>query len=309
KGLQNQAEYELQQSSEAVRLSLQALADKLRTLPGRKSVFWITEGFPPRQLRAMDAAWSKTISALNDANVEVNTVDEDGLGGPARYWGPGGIISMQQVAEQTGGRPFFHTNDLAGAMAGGIADDRSSYTLAFYLTDVDNKYHDLKVKVDRPGVQLNYRQGYFARSEADADLDTRKSDLVAVLTNPVSATGVGITATIDLKPGTPRGTLAAHVKLDPDALTVTRVKNEWTCKVEEVFLELNAKGAELAKFSMEQPFSVTDAQKPGFDAHGASLTQTIPLIAGAAKLQIAVRDAASGHTGSLSIDLTQVMPH
>src|SRR5262249_36013408 len=68
--------YRMQQGSESVRLSLQALADKLRTLPGRKSVFWITEGFPPRQLRDMGQfAWNKTISALNDANVEVNTVD------------------------------------------------------------------------------------------------------------------------------------------------------------------------------------------------------------------------------------------
>ena len=304
KTIANQADYELHMDSESVRLSLQALAEKLRVLPGRKSVYWITEGFPPRLIRDTPG-WAKTISALNDANVEVNTVDTDGFDGPGRYWGPGGIISMQMVAEQTGGRAFFHTNDLAGSMAEGIADDRSSYTLAFYLTDVDSKYHELKLKLDRPNVQLSYRQGYFARSEADADLDARKSDLTAILTNPVDAIGVGITATIDMKPATPRGTLAAHVKLDPEALTVTRVNNQWNCKVEEVFLELNAEGAELAKFSMEQPFSITDAQKPGFDAHGASLTQTIPLIPGAAKLQIAVRDTASGRTGSISIPLNQ----
>ena len=73
-----------------LRLSLNALAAKLRALPGRKSVFWITEGFPPFQLRNMDAAWDSTIAALNDANIQINTVDADGLGGPPRRWGPGG---------------------------------------------------------------------------------------------------------------------------------------------------------------------------------------------------------------------------
>lgn len=223
KGLQLEAQHELQQGTESVRLSLQALADKLRTLPGRKSVFWITEGFPPSTLRDTYApAWNKTLSALNDANIEVNTVDTDGLDGPSRYWGPGGIISMQMVAEQTGGRAFFHTNDPGSAMAAGIADDRSSYTLAFYLSEVDGKYHDLKVKVDRPGAQLNYRQGYFARSEADADLPARKSDLAGVLLNRVDSTGLGITAAIEIKPGTPRGAVTARLTLDPESLSIDR---------------------------------------------------------------------------------------
>ena len=280
KDQQMEAQHELQQDSEAVRLSLQALAEKLRTLPGRKSVFWITEGFPPRVLREMGGpAWNKTISALNDANIEVNTVDTDGLAGPSRYWGPGGIISMQMVAEQTGGRAFFHTNDLGSAMAAGIADDRSSYTLAFYLAEVDGKYHDLKVKVERPGVQLNYRQGYFARSEADADLSARKSDLAGVLLNPVDSTGLGITAALETKPGTPRGTVNARLTLDPESLSIDKSPTGWTGKIEEVFIQFNAQNHEVGKVSLTSTFVVDAAHKAGYDAHGPTLSQSVPLAA------------------------------
>jgi hypothetical protein len=37
----------MQLAADSVRLSLKALAQKLRTQPGRKSVFWMTQGFPP----------------------------------------------------------------------------------------------------------------------------------------------------------------------------------------------------------------------------------------------------------------------
>jgi VWFA-related protein len=141
-------EFFMRRATETLRLSLNALAAKLRELPGRKSVFWLTEGFPPAQLRNMDAAWNNTIAALNDANIQVNTVDAYGLGGPVRFWGPGGILAQQQIAERTGGTAYFHRNDLDAAMASGIADARSGYALGFYLTQIDGKYHKLKVRVD-----------------------------------------------------------------------------------------------------------------------------------------------------------------
>jgi VWFA-related protein len=143
----------MERAADSVRLSLKALAEKLRSQPGRKSVFWMTQGFPPKLLRGeFEAAWNKTVSELNDANVQVNTIDTNGLDGPIRYWGWGPIGTMQQLAEETGGKAYYRRNDLDVALAEGIADSRSSYTLGFYLTEVDGKYHELKVRVDRPGM-------------------------------------------------------------------------------------------------------------------------------------------------------------
>jgi hypothetical protein len=137
---------------------------------------------------------------------------------------------MPQVAEETGGRAYFHRNDLDAAMASGIADSRHSYTLGFYLTEMDGKYHELKVHVDRPDLELNYRQGYLAQSEAMRDSAARKSHLAATLVNPLGETGVRITASIDVTPGKPRRILNAHLKLDPTALSIRESPGGWTGK-------------------------------------------------------------------------------
>ena len=301
--------YFMQSASESVRMSMNALAERLKPLPGRKSVFWVTQGFPPVQLRDMNGpAWDKTLAALNDANIAVNTVDSNGLGGPPRLWGNGAILSMQQVAERTGGQAYFHRNNLDAAMASGIADSRSGYTLGFYLTEVDGKYHELKVHVDRPGLDLSYRQGYYARSENVVDASAKKSDLDAALLNPLDATAVGITASLSVTSGTPRSTLNAQLNLDPESLSLKESAGGWTGKVEELFLELNADGREVARLSDTKQFELTAGYKPKFDSQGVSLAQVIPLMPGAVRLSIVVRDTASGRMGSLTVPLDKVVP-
>ena len=58
-------------------------------------------------------------------------------------------------------------------MAEGIANSRTDYTLGFYLGELDGKYHELKVVVNRRGLELNHRLGYIART--DAKLRTTKT--------------------------------------------------------------------------------------------------------------------------------------
>jgi VWFA-related protein len=293
---------------EDVRASLNGLAENLRSLPGRKSLFWVTQGFPPSQIRDVNqSGWDKTFANLNDANIAVNTVDSNGVNGPPRFWGPGAaIVTMQQVAAKTGGHAYYYRNDLDAALALGIADSRSSYTLGFYLTRIDGKYHELKVDVDRPGLQLNYRRGYYAQNETVPNASARKSDLQAALLNPSGFADVGITARFDIVPGKPRGTLNAHLTLAPEPLSIKKTGAGYTGTVEEMFLEQDADGHEVLRFSGTKQFTIDASYKPLFDTRGVTLSQAIPLAAGAVKLLIVVRDTASGRVGSLMVPLEQV---
>src|SRR6185312_8437688 len=298
-----ETEYFMRRGAEEVRLSFSALAERLRTEPGRKSVFWVTEGFPPRVIRNDQIAWQKTFTALNDANIAVNTVDTDGLGGPPRLWGAGAILTMQQVAAETGGEAFYHRNDLDAAMAVGVMDSRSSYTLGFYLTELDGYYHQLKVLVDRPGLDLNYRRGYFAQTDAVHDLANRKTELDSVLLSPLDLTGLGIVAAIDTK----GGNLTVHLRLDPKSLTVTESSGVWNGKVEELFLERNAAGSQVARVSQTSRLQISAAGKSDYDRRGPTLVHTFRLAPNAVKLVIVIRDSASGRTGSLTIPLESGM--
>jgi VWFA-related protein len=294
-------------AAEDVRKSLNILAEKLKSVPGRKSIFWVTQGFPPSQIRnGNQSNWNRTLSNLNDANVEVNTVDSNGLGGPPRFWGPGAILTMQQLAERTGGKAYYHRNDLDAALASGIAGSRSSYTLGFYLTNLDGKYHELRVNADRPGLQLTYRRGYYAQDETVREPADKKSSLEAALLSPIDSTDVGITARFDLIPAKPRDTLNARLTLAPESLSIKRTRTGYTCKIEVMILELDADGHGLGRFSDTRQFPIDEAGKQRLAARGLTFSKAVPKLARAAKLLIVVRDSASGRVGSLAVPMEQL---
>jgi hypothetical protein len=206
-----------------------------------------------------EPAWDTTVAALNDANVAVNTVDADGLGGPRRLGGSGGILSMQLIARQTGGQAFFHRNDLDAAIAEGIWK-LSGYTLGFYLGDLDGKYHKLKVSVDRPGLTLDYRSGYYAQTDAMHDLANKKSELESFLLAPLDLTGVGITASVEIN----GGALKVNLRLSPESLTLEKDSRMWKGTIEELFLEKNDAGGELARVGQKDAVPSAARRQIGF---------------------------------------------
>lgn len=72
--------------------------------------------------------------------------------------------SMQDLAERTGGKAFYNRNDLDSAIRRSIDDGSTYYTLAYYPSNKnwDGKFRKIHVKVDRPGIKLRYRLGYYA---------------------------------------------------------------------------------------------------------------------------------------------------
>jgi VWFA-related protein len=72
--------------------------------------------------------------------------------------------TMSTVAEMTGGKAFYGRNDLDKAIGEGLADGGTYYTLGYYpeSKDWNGKFRKIVVTVNRPGVKLRYRQGYFA---------------------------------------------------------------------------------------------------------------------------------------------------
>jgi VWFA-related protein len=72
--------------------------------------------------------------------------------------------TMARMAEDTGGRAFYNTNDLAGAITQATEDGSNYYTLAYSPTNSkeDGEFRRIEVKVEHPGYTVSYRRGYFA---------------------------------------------------------------------------------------------------------------------------------------------------
>src|SRR5579884_669810 len=112
--------------------------------------------------------------AMNTANVAVYPVDARGLLGlpfvdaskqikvnPRTHQIPNNLMHVDQrnmdtmnyIADLTGGKAFYNTNDIEGAIRKAIDDSQVTYTLGYYVPDEnwDNKFHKIKVKVKRSG--------------------------------------------------------------------------------------------------------------------------------------------------------------
>jgi len=79
------------------------------------------------------------------------------------------LDSLRVLADNTDGRAIVNRNDLAAGMQQ-IIRDSSAYYLVGYnstLAPTDGKFHEIKVRVKRPGVQVRHRQGYWAYSADD----------------------------------------------------------------------------------------------------------------------------------------------
>jgi len=284
-----ETDYQTDSSVRENRLSLQTLAERLALVPGRKNVFWATTGFSSALIHDMgQIPWDHTIAALNEANVALNTVS--------------GCFSAQiEIAERTEGSALCNGGPSAASL---ITASRTTYTLGFYLqeSERDDAFHSLKVKVNRSHVELFYRQGYFAGKTQDA-LHERRPELETALLNQVDSTGVGITARVETTSGSPRGALDIRLNLDAATLSLGEKTGGWMGNVEEIFVQTNENGNTLAKVSDNKEFEVTAADRAGFDSEGVSWPMSIPLVDGAIKLTIVVRDSKTGHLGSLTIPL------
>jgi len=116
--------------------------------------------------------------ALTSAQVSVYPID---VAGPALM--SGRQLSLEQVAETTGGVAFTESNDMTTAVLKSIDNGANYYSMAYIPPDAkyDGKYHKIEVKVDRPGVKLVFRRGYYGD---EPPKHTMKAGLTLSMTPP-----------------------------------------------------------------------------------------------------------------------------
>jgi hypothetical protein len=155
---------------------------------------------------------------MNDANVALYAVDAR----PLPYSTETNIATMKRFADATGGKAYYHRNDIDQAILEAMEDSQVSYTLGFYLADdeQDGKFHPLKVSVDRRAVELRYRRGYYSGTDPEPGASKKSKPLEAELLSPLDSTAVGIDARVEIAAdGAGKKLLVAFV-LDPRTVTL-----------------------------------------------------------------------------------------
>ncbi len=170
-------------------LSVRNIIRVMAKLPGQRVLIFVSPGFLSLSPESM-ALKSEIMDSAAASDVIVNSLDARGLyagnvdasqGGNtstlARITGQpvqNKLASMQasenalsELAAGTGGRFFHNSNDLQGGLQTLTAAPENLYLLDISLKDAkhDGAYHRLQVKVDRPGLHVLARKGYFAPSK------------------------------------------------------------------------------------------------------------------------------------------------
>src|SRR5947208_6086837 len=129
----------------------------------------------------MDSDLRDVYDIANKQNVAIYAVDPRGLPGfefdineginiqtDSKYLSST-MDTLRVLAENTDGRAIVNRNDLAIGMKQ-ITRDSSAYYLIGYNSSQapsDGKFHAIKVRVKRPGVQVRARKGYWALNQQE----------------------------------------------------------------------------------------------------------------------------------------------
>jgi VWFA-related protein len=126
--------------------------------------------------------------------------------------------TMEEVAAETGGKPYMNENEIRQGVALAAADDKASYEIGYYPENKkwDGKYRSIKVKIAQGDTQIRYRKGYFAFDTTQTKNVNYEQDVAAALQFNVPATQISFMA--QAKPTDP-GKVRVMFLVDAHTLT------------------------------------------------------------------------------------------
>lgn len=198
--------------------ALRAVANSLEKITEKKSLLYFSGGIS-RDGIENQASLRAAVNAAIRANLAIYSVDTRGLQavspvgdastgslrGNGAYNG-GALLNnmnanfasqevMATLSSDTGGKAFFDSNDFAPAFARVQRDTSAYYAIGFHSTSVlrDGRYRKLSIKINRPGIKLEYRPGYYAPSDfAHSGKEDREHELEEQLASDLPATDMAV---------------------------------------------------------------------------------------------------------------------
>ena len=130
---------------------------------------------------------------MSNAIVAIFAIDARGL--TVGQADPQTVNSMTVLADRTGGRVCRNTNDLSAAIRTATDDSSSSYLLTYYPNHNkwNGDFREIKVKVNRPGVEVRARRGYFATPDVAVSPKSKEEIMVdAAKRRPIESAALGM---------------------------------------------------------------------------------------------------------------------
>jgi len=317
--------------------AIESLAEMLRAVPGRKSVIHFSSGITRTGIENQ-AQLRATVAAANQSNVSLYTMDARGLlalppGGDASSASPSGtavysgsavssqISSMHDsrdtlasLSQDTGGRTFYDTNDFGDAFAQ-IQSENSSYYLLGYTPSnsrSDGAFRRIRVEVNRAGVKVQARPGYFApKNFRQFTRDDKEKQLQKAmnLDEPFLDLPFVIDASYFLRPDNTYYVVLA-AKIPGSAVQLLKKSNMHQTEFDFVWRAADATGRPAGMLRDTLPVKISGESYDILLAGNFLYEGSVVLPPGKYNLKVLVRENQSGKMGTFEqpLDLPPISP-
>lgn len=324
--------------------SINFVVKGMNELPGRKTIMLFSDGFSictktdikkdAGRCTSMREAIKRLTDLSNRASVTIYTQDAKGLqfsgltvqDNPATS--PNSLVEglnnrtdeikdkqegLAFLAEETGGRAVFNTNDLNKGLEKMLEDTKGFYLIG-YQPDSDSfdaktrKFNKLTIKVKQEGYNVRYRSGFFGVADADIrrsaeQIETPLQQMLKPLTSPFAANEINLKLNTifgkDIKNGS---FIHSFLHIDAKNLTFTDAPdNSKQATFDILAISYGENGVITDQVGKNYTITVKNEKFQNTLNDGFVYNFIFPVKKpGAYQMRVAIRDAASAKVGSAS---------
>ena len=217
--------------------------------------------------------------------------------------------TMNELADDTGGKAYYNTNDLKSSIREAIDDSRVTYELGYYPQGIEwnGKFRAIKVEVKRSGAHVRARKGYFALPEPALTPQLRQAIIAISARSPLEPTGIGMNVAVEKEPGTDRK-LKTVTYFDLHDFALEQKDGRWQGAVDTVYIQMDSQNQILDASDQTFQLHLDPALYQRLLAQGVTNSKEVLIRPGAIELKVMYRDATTGTIGGVSVPLAKYFP-
>lgn len=302
---------------------MERVLQSLATTRGRKSMILVSEGF------IFDASldeFKQVVQASRRANVAIYFLNTKGLEGAPDFqgaeFGPAlpeqdigatfgdameAAAGAESIASDSGGFTVANTNDLGKGIRK-IADDSRAYYLLGYVPQnakQDGRFRKIALKVNRKGIDVRARKGYFAPLEGAKAAEKKPAgpdpDIQAALDSPFEEQDIPLRLTAHAFDETLLGKAAVVVTADVDIsrFGFQEAEGRLLDSVEFLLVVAHRETGEYFRYDQKVDMKLLPATKAKLEQSWFPISRDFELAPGGYQAKIVVRDKNNGRIGTV----------
>jgi len=217
--------------------------------------------------------------------------------------------NLRVMSEETGGFAIINQNDLNAAFERIIEDNSNYYVLGYYPSNDkrDGRFRKVEVRVTRPGVRVQARNGYSAPKGKSAAATNAKADakvppeILEALASPVPTGGVGLSVFAAPFSGpAPKASVALTVEFAPASLKFVEQNGRFNEDIELHVLAIDASGKMQDGGPTTAPLKLSQANHDAVVANGFRIVRRLTLPPGRYQIRVAAKESTGRSVGTVT---------